>query len=69
MIELSYVNIVGLISNEEEFLEIENVATVFIIEERMKDLTYNLKKDNVVKEKINYKNVVPRKIYAVRGLN
>jgi len=69
VIKLAYVNVVGLISNDEEFSEIENVATVFIIEERMKDLTYNLKKDNVVKEKINYRNVSSRKIYAVRGLN
>jgi len=38
------INIVGLISNEEEIDEIENIAKVFLIEEKMLDLTYEIKK-------------------------
>ena len=39
MIKLPYVNIVGVFANDEEFVEIEDVATVFLIAERMIELT------------------------------
>jgi len=61
VIKLTYVNIVGLISNDEEFLEVENVATVFIIEERMLNITHNLKRDNAAKEMLICKNIIPKK--------
>jgi len=69
VIILTYVNIVGLISNDEEFLEIENVATVFIIEERMLDLTYGSNLKNAIREKLKKENnPVSKNICFVRGL-
>ncbi len=70
MITPTYVNIVGLISNDEEILDIENVATVFIIEERMLDLTCNLKAKRVVKERLKIlNNPILKNTSFVRGFN
>jgi hypothetical protein len=72
VIELTYVNVVGLISNDEEFSEIENVATIFIIEERMKHITYSIKSKDVFKSKLLSKNrliVKDIKKLKVRGFN
>ena len=52
----------------KKLLEIENVAAIFIIKERTLNITYNLKEDDIVKERISYKNIVPKKICAVKGL-
>ena len=42
------IHVVGSINNNEELAEMETVAKVFVIEERMIGLTYDLKSDKVV---------------------
>ena len=40
------INVVGSINNQEDIAEIETVAKVFIVAERMKDLTDDIKTKN-----------------------
>ena len=42
------IHVVGSINNNEELAEMETVAKVFVIEERMIGLTYDLKSDKIV---------------------
>ncbi len=42
------INIVGSLTDREQLCLIETVAKVFVIEERMKDLTYDLDSDNII---------------------
>jgi len=51
------INIVGMFSGADEVSEIVDVAKVFIIEERMKDITLDTEVEKVVIEK----NVKPSK--------
>ena len=44
------INVVGSVSNQEDMAEIETVAKVFIIAERMIDLTYDLKPEKKVSD-------------------
>lgn len=43
------INVVGSINNQEDIAEIETVAKVFIVAERMKDLTDEVKTKNDMK--------------------
>jgi len=71
--------IVGLLSSEDEAYELENVAKIFLIEERMESLSYNKKILPIYKKhclKINKKNHICHNIlnscmpiFMVRGLN
>lgn len=76
-VEIIHINVVGVIS-EREVREIEDVAKIFLIEERMKDIT-NIKKESII-EKIHFKSLKKIKInpinikenpsfLTVRGLN
>jgi len=73
------INIVGMFSDSDEVCEIVDVAKVFIVEERMKDITFDAEVEKVVVEK-NVKS--PKKLkpdscpadrhlafLTVRGLN
>jgi hypothetical protein len=70
--------IVGLISNEEEIYEMEDIAKIFLIGQRMKNLSYDRQKLSKIKnrnEKSSEKNIhkgdaysrLP--IFTVRGFN
>ena len=67
----------GILTSKEEIKEIENVAQVFLIEERVKDLTSHVEtKDSIGKaysdlQKATYNNIVNRDVHIlmVRGLN
>ena len=73
------INVVGSVSNLEDIAEIETVAKVFLIAERMIDLTNNSKSEKIISEppidcdkKINYNNNPYNKkltLLAVRGFN
>ena len=65
-------------ADKEELSEIETVAKVFVIEERMKDLTYDLESKNITDpplkspKKIDYNCDLINKrlpIFTVRGFN
>ena len=45
------INIVGMFSDSDEVCEIVDVAKVFIVEERMKDITFDAEVEKVVVEK------------------
>ena len=45
------INIVGMFSDSDEVCEIVDVAKVFIVEERMKDITVDTEVEKVVVEK------------------
>jgi len=74
-----HINIVGSVSNQEEMTEIETVAKVFVVEERMIDLADELEKEkNISKppekpiKKINnnhnyYNTSLP--VLTVKGFN
>ena len=73
------INIVGMFSDADEVCEIMDVAKVFIIEERMKDITFDTKVEKVFVEK-NVKSSKKLKLdsrsadhglafLTVRGLN
>lgn len=72
------IKIVGLISDEEELDEIQDIAKIFIYKQRMKDLMYTEREDNLIKKdylKIYKKTNISRKIkyyhlqqVRVRGL-
>ena len=42
------INVVGSLTDMEQLSEIETVAKIFVIEERMKDLTYDLDSENII---------------------
>ena len=71
------INVVGSISNPDEINEIETVAKVFVVAERMIDLTGDLKADKIdtfspsVKniKKTNGDNNTNLTLLNVRGLN
>ena len=73
------IHVVGSINNNEELAEMETVAKVFVIEERMIGLTYDLKSDKIVssshrnspKKIIKTQNSYNSKLnlFSVRGLN
>jgi hypothetical protein len=72
------IKIVGLISCEEELDEIQAIAKIFIYKQRMKDVMYTEKENQIVKKeylKIYRKTNIARKIkhyplkqVMVRGL-
>jgi len=45
------INIVGMFSNSDEVSEIVDVAKVFIVEERMKDITFDKDGKKIILEK------------------
>lgn len=73
------INVVGSVSNQEDIAEIETVAKVFVVAERMIDLTYDLKSEKKVSDspiispkrpretRNTYNRGVP--FSAVRGFN
>jgi hypothetical protein len=73
------IHVVGSIYNNEELAEMETVAKVFVIEERMIGLTYDLRSENVIvnsPQKIPKKTNKPKNSYnsnlrllSVRGFN
>jgi hypothetical protein len=44
------INVVGSVSDQEDIKEIETVAKVFVVEERMIDLTYDIKSEKIVSD-------------------
>jgi len=42
------INVVGSIIDKEQLNEIETIAKVFVVAERINDLTYNLKPENII---------------------
>lgn len=76
-VEIIHINVVGIVSGRE-IREIEDVAKIFLVEERMKDIT-NIKKESIF-EKIHFESLKKIKInptdikenpsfLTVRGLN
>jgi hypothetical protein len=67
------INIVGLFDDIEEVNELEDVAKVFAIEERIIDITYDNTSTNVIqRKKINNRSNSYNKkfqVFTVRGLN
>jgi len=45
------INIVGMFSNPDDVCEIVDVAKVFIVEERMKSITFDTGTDEIIVEK------------------
>lgn len=58
------IHVVGSVSNNEELAEMETVAKVFVIEERMIGLTYDIKSKKIVP---NSPNVSPEKNKKIRN--
>jgi len=77
-VEIIHINVVGIISNKEELNEIETVAKVFLVEERVIDIT-NSEKENAIEKtylrsskniKINQTDINENPTFlTVRGLN
>lgn len=72
------VNVVGIVSSEDERYQIESIAKAFVINERMKSITENMepiivsKKLNAESAKIkNSKNIINKSLSSltVKGLN
>lgn len=72
------VNVVGIVSSEDERYQIENIAKAFVINERMKSITENMepvivsKKLNAESAKLkNSKNIINKSLSSltVKGLN
>ena len=69
----------GIVSDEEEINEIENIVKAFFVEERMIDITYHIEKKDIIKKtelklfkKLNIRrNLINEHIpfLTVRGLN
>lgn len=49
-VRLIRINVVGSISNQDEVIEIETVAKVFVVEERMINLTNEPKTGKIISE-------------------
>jgi hypothetical protein len=73
------VNVVGTLSEKDEINQILNIVKVFLVEERMKDLTYGNDPNTIiissnldsVKENKYSDNILHKKVpnFTVRGLN
>ena len=72
------INVVGTVSDKDELNEIENIAKVFVIEERVIDLTEEIVEKNILKSNLKpLKKSISRRYpgydrlqyLTVRGLN
>ena len=73
------INVVGMFSDADELSELIDVAKVFVIEERMRDISYDTKTGKVTKIKITEPEKKLKKSFdavdrrlaflTVRGLN
>ncbi|MFH1100638.1 MAG: hypothetical protein V1726_01180 [Methanobacteriota archaeon] len=69
--------IVGLISNEDELDEMENIAKIFLIEKRMREVSKESTRPKVFRKKTYqlppkiqiYRDQIQHPRFTVRGLN